>query len=73
MVRGVSRAFRATRTTWRRLWRDESGSVMSFLVVVPVLMGAVAVGLHSALEAVFVSRRGRDYGSTSASVRDASS
>jgi len=38
-----------------------------------VLMGAVAVGLHSALEAVFVSRRGRDYGSTSASVRDASS
>ena len=37
-----------------------------------VLMGAVAVGLHSALEAVFVSRRG-DYGSTSASVRDASS
>src|SRR5229473_3432678 len=28
-----------------------------------VLMGAVAVGLHSALEAVFVSRRG-DYGST---------
>jgi predicted NBD/HSP70 family sugar kinase len=38
-----------------------------------VLMGAVAVGLRSALEAVFVSRRGRDYGSTSPSVRDASS
>jgi predicted NBD/HSP70 family sugar kinase len=38
-----------------------------------VLMGAVAVGLHSALEAVFVSRRGRDYGSTNASVRDANS
>jgi predicted NBD/HSP70 family sugar kinase len=40
-----------------------------------VLMGAVAVGLRSALEAVFVSRRGRGrgYGSTSPTVRDASS
>ena len=47
MVRGVSRAFRAARMTWRRLWRDESGSVMSFLVVVPVLMGAVAVGVET--------------------------
>jgi hypothetical protein len=33
--------------TWRRLWRDESGSVMSFLVVVPVLMGAVAIGVET--------------------------
>jgi Flp pilus assembly protein TadG len=47
MVRGVSRAFRTARMTWRRLWRDESGSVMSFLVVVPVLMGAVAVGVET--------------------------
>src|SRR5580704_3030381 len=47
MVRGVSRAFQAARMTWRRLWRDESGSVMSFLVVVPVLMGAVAVGVET--------------------------
>jgi len=47
MVRGLSRAFRAARMTWRRLWRDESGSVMSFLVVVPVLMGAVAIGVET--------------------------
>ena len=38
-----------------------------------VLMGAVAVGLRAALEAVFLSRRGRGYDSASPTVRDASS
>lgn len=47
MVRGLSRAFRAARMTGQRLWRDQSGSVLSFLVVIPVLMGAAAVGVET--------------------------
>src|SRR5438552_762255 len=47
MVRGASRIFRSARATWRRLGRDRSGSVISFLVVIPVLIGAAAVGIET--------------------------
>lgn len=47
MMRGASRAFRSARTTWRRLCRDERGSVLSMLAVVPVMVGSVAVGVET--------------------------
>lgn len=47
MVRGHSRVFRAARMTWRRLCRDERGSVLGALVVVPVLIGTVAAGVET--------------------------
>ena len=47
MVRGASRIVRSARATWRRLGRDRSGTVVSFLVVIPVLMGAAAVGIET--------------------------
>src|SRR5260370_2505354 len=47
MVRGASYIFQSARATWRRLGRDRSGSVISFLVVIPVLMGAAAVGIET--------------------------
>src|SRR4051794_6362986 len=47
MVRVDSRALRALRMTWRRLRRDERGSVLGLLVVVPVLVGSVAAGVET--------------------------
>jgi len=47
MMRGASRAFRSARLSLWRLRRDEHGSVMAFLAVVPVLVGAVAVGVET--------------------------
>jgi Flp pilus assembly protein TadG len=47
MVRGALRIVRSARATWQRLGRDRSGSVVSFLVVIPVLMGAAAVGIET--------------------------
>jgi Flp pilus assembly protein TadG len=47
MLRSISRASRAVRTKWRRLGRDESGSVIAFLIVIPVLVGAVAIGVET--------------------------
>jgi Flp pilus assembly protein TadG len=47
MMRGASRAFRSARLMLRRLRRSEHGSVVAFLAVVPVLVGAVAVGVET--------------------------
>jgi Flp pilus assembly protein TadG len=47
MMRGALRIVRSARATWQRLGRDRSGSVVSFLVVIPVLMGAAAVGIET--------------------------
>src|SRR5258708_12724852 len=47
MMRGALRIVRSARATWRRLGRNRSGSVVSFLVVIPVLMGAAAVGIET--------------------------
>ncbi len=47
MMRGISRAQRSACLTWRRLGRDRSGSVAALLVVVPVMMGAAAVGIET--------------------------
>ena len=44
MVRGASRA---VRMMWRRLCRDERGSVLGALIVVPVLIGTVATGVET--------------------------
>src|SRR5260370_41488699 len=44
MMRRTSRVFRAARMTWRQLCRDQRGSVLGLLVVVPVLVGSVAAG-----------------------------
>ncbi len=47
MMRGALRIVRSARATWQRLGRNRSGSVVSFLVVIPVLMGAAAVGIET--------------------------
>src|SRR5260370_25659770 len=47
MMRRTSRVFRAARMTWRQLCRDERGSVLGLLVVVPVLVGSVAAGVET--------------------------
>ena len=46
-VRVFSRIFRSARTLGRRLGRDRSGSAVSFVVLVPVMMGAAAVGIET--------------------------
>jgi Flp pilus assembly protein TadG len=47
MMQAASRMFRAIRPQWRRLCRDEKGSAVAFLVVIPVLAGAVAIGVET--------------------------
>lgn len=47
MLRNFSRGIHSAYATWQRLRRDESGSVLSFLVVVPVLVGTVALGVET--------------------------
>src|SRR5437870_11450205 len=47
MLRGISRAFSAVRTKGRLLSRDDRGSVLTFLVVIPVLAGTVALGVET--------------------------
>jgi hypothetical protein len=47
MMRAISRVFDSTHKTWRRIGRDQSGSVMTLMVAVPVVMGAAAVGLET--------------------------
>jgi Flp pilus assembly protein TadG len=47
MRRGASRAFRSARLTWQRLLKDERGAVLAFFVALPVLAGAVAVGIET--------------------------
>src|SRR4051794_11795183 len=47
MMQAASRMLRATCNHWHRLRRDESGSVMALLAVLPVLAGAVAIGIET--------------------------
>lgn len=47
MLRRLSRGVHSAHATWQRLRRDDSGSVLSILVVVPVLVGAVALGVET--------------------------
>ena len=47
MLRSISRGLRVMRTKWRRLGRNDSGSVLTFLVVIPVLVGTVAIGVET--------------------------
>jgi Flp pilus assembly protein TadG len=46
-VRDLSRIFRSACRLGRRLGRDQSGSALSFVVLVPVVMGAAAVGVET--------------------------
>jgi len=47
MLRNFSRGVRSAYAIWQRLRRDDSGSVLSLLVVVPVLIGTVALGVET--------------------------
>jgi Flp pilus assembly protein TadG len=47
MLRTISRRFRALRSGWRRLGRDDSGAAVAFVVMLPVLAGIVAVGVEA--------------------------
>lgn len=47
MLRSFSRGIHSAYAIWRRLRFDDSGSVLSILVVVPVLIGAVALGVET--------------------------
>jgi Flp pilus assembly protein TadG len=47
MSRGFSCAFDVAQSTWRRLRRDESGSVLAYMVGLPVLAGALAIGVET--------------------------
>lgn len=47
MRRDFSRALRALRSQWQRLKRNEQGTVVAFLVAVPVLAGTLAIGLET--------------------------
>lgn len=47
MMQAASRIFGAVRSHWHRLGRDERGSAVAFLVVIPVLAGTVAIGIET--------------------------
>jgi Flp pilus assembly protein TadG len=47
MMQAVARVARAMRTQTRRLYRDEKGAAVAFLVVIPVLAGTVAIGIET--------------------------
>jgi Flp pilus assembly protein TadG len=47
MMQAASRVARAARHHWHRLGRDEKGSMVAFLAVLPVLAGAVAIGVET--------------------------
>jgi Flp pilus assembly protein TadG len=47
MMQIASRAVRSARSAWDRLRRDESGSVLTILATLPVLAGAVAIGVET--------------------------
>jgi len=47
MLRAFSRTLHALRSIGTQLHRDEQGSIVSFLVVIPVLVGAVAIGVET--------------------------
>jgi Flp pilus assembly protein TadG len=47
MMQIASRMVRSARSAWGRLRRDESGSVLTILATLPVLAGAVAIGVET--------------------------
>src|SRR5689334_17366624 len=47
MMQIASRAVRSARSRWHLLRRDESGSIITFVVFLPVLAGAVAIGVET--------------------------
>lgn len=47
MMQAASRMLRAVRTRTRQLYQDEKGATIAFLAVIPVLAGAVAVGVET--------------------------
>jgi len=47
MLRSFSRRIRSAYTICQRLRRDDSGSVLSLFVIVPVVIGAVALGVET--------------------------
>ncbi|HYD05159.1 MAG TPA: pilus assembly protein TadG-related protein, partial [Reyranella sp.] len=47
MVHIASRAIAAARSQWQRLIPDDRGSAIAFLAVLPVLAGAVAIGVET--------------------------
>jgi Flp pilus assembly protein TadG len=47
MPRVLSRTLIVAQSGWRRLRRDESGSVLAYMVVIPVLAGALAIGVET--------------------------
>jgi Flp pilus assembly protein TadG len=47
MVQLASRVIRGARNQWHRLKHDDRGSVLAFLAVLPVLAGAVAIGVET--------------------------
>ncbi|MFI5030217.1 MAG: pilus assembly protein TadG-related protein [Reyranellales bacterium] len=47
MMQIASRAVRSALSAWHRLRRDESGSVITVLAALPVLAGAVAIGVET--------------------------
>ena len=47
MMQAVARVARTMRTQTRRLYRDEKGAAVAFLVVIPVLAGTVAIGIET--------------------------
>ena len=53
MMRGASRAFRFARLTWRRLLKDERGSVMAVFVAIPVVASGFLLKSRSAAKISF--------------------
>src|SRR5579872_1481047 len=47
MMQIASRVVCSVRSAWHRLGRDESGSVLTLLTALPVLAGAVAIGVET--------------------------
>jgi Flp pilus assembly protein TadG len=47
MMQNASRVVRSARTGWHRLVRDKAGSTLALLAVLPVLAGAVAIGVET--------------------------
>jgi Flp pilus assembly protein TadG len=47
MMQGALRVVQATRNYWHRIGKDERGSMLALLAVLPVLAGAVAIGIET--------------------------
>jgi Flp pilus assembly protein TadG len=47
MMRIASRVLRDARRQWRRLIRDDKGSIIALAIWLPVLAGAVAIGVQT--------------------------